>query len=388
MGKKHILFAALLGAACTLAAVFGGACGLAGSPANLLRGAKLTQALHVIDSQFVERADMDAVADNAIRGMVAGLDDRWSYYMTSAEYEAYRLSSANQYRGIGVTAAACPQGILLADVTADTPAYAAGLLPEEILTAIDGESIAGWTTEQFREKLLSYGEESFTLTVLGADGSSREVRLSTAAVFSSPVAWELLDSGAGYIRLKNFSSGCAAGAMEAIDALTAQGATALIFDVRYNGGGYVDEMTRLLDYLLPEGEIFASAARSGKTTTVASDARQVELPMAVLVNGGTYSAAEFFAEQLREYGAAAVVGEPTTGKSRSQTTYSLFDGSAVHLSHEAYLTVEGRDLAAEGGIVPDVTVELTDEEAALLYYGRLARADDRQLAAALTAVVQ
>jgi len=386
MGKKHLLFAALLGAACTLAAVFGGACGLAGGPANLLRGAKLTQALHVIDSQFVERADMDAVADAALRGMAAELD-AWSFYMTAAEYADYRLHSANQYRGIGVTAAACPQGILLAEVAADTPAHAAGLLPGEILTALDGESVAGWTAERFREKLLDYGEASFTLTVLGTDGGSREVRISTAPVFSSPVTHELLENDVGYIRLKNFGTGCAAGAIAAIDELIGRGAAALIFDLRYNGGGYVDEMTRLLDHLLPEGEIFASRTRSGQETAVASDARQVELPMAVLVNDGTYSAAELFAEQLREYGAAAVVGEPTTGKSRSQLTYTLLDGSALHLSHEAYLTVEGRDLTAEGGIIPDITAELTEEERAMLYFGRLAHADDGQLAAALTAVV-
>ena len=359
---------------------------MAGGADNLERGAKLVQALRVIDEKFVEEPDLDAAVDTAISGMVASLGDKWSYYMTADEYEAYTLASQNSYRGIGVTITPEERGFRVVNVTRDTPAYEAGILPGELLTAVAGESTAGMTTEELQTLIASFGDESFELTIEDESGGARTVSLSTASVYTSPVSSMMLDGDVGYIILNNFRSGCAEDAIAAIEQLMADGAKALVFDVRYNGGGYVYEMTDLLDYLLPEGTIFTSVSRSGETETVESDADCVELPMAVLINDSSYSAAELFAAQLSEYGWATTVGESTTGKGRSQVSYILSDGSALHISHEAYLTSKGVDLAAEGGIDPDIAVDLSDEDKLNLYYGLLKPEDDAQLCAAVEAV--
>ena len=390
MEKKKIsvwtlVVAVLLTAALTLGAVFAGLCIFAGGVGNLERGAKLTQILHVLDSKFVEEPDLDKAVDAAAAGMIESLDDRWSYYMTAEQYQSYTQRTQNRYRGIGVTVAACDEGFALVDVSRDTPAYEAGLLPGEKLLRIDGEELAGWTTQQLQEKIQSYEDKSFTLTVQNEAGEQREVTLSMATVYSSPVSYELLGS-TGYIVLKNFSAGCADDAIAAVQELMEQGAQALVFDVRYNGGGYVHELTALLDYLLPEGDIFVSRSRDGEETVTTSDANCIDLPMAVLINADSYSAAELFAAQLSEFGAAVTVGEATTGKGRSQVSYTLMDGSAVHISHEAYLTSQRRDLAAEGGIQPDIPVELTEQEKTELYYKILPQDEDAQLQAALEAV--
>lgn len=165
------------------------------------------------------------------------------------------------------------------------------------------------------------------------------------------------------------------------------GAQALIFDVRNNGGGYKDELVKILDRLLPEGILFQSEDYSGTKQTDRSDAACIELPMAVLVNQDSYSAAEFFAAALQEYDWATVVGTKTCGKGNFQTAFTLSDGSMLNLSIGKYFTPNGRSLT-DIGVTPDEPVELSDEDAAKLLYGQLAHADDAQLQAAIRAIRQ
>ena len=153
---------------------------------------------------------------------------------------------------------------------------------------------------------------------------------------------------------------------ERFDAIAAElkkavdgGCTKVIIDVRDNPGGYVHEMVEVLDYLLPEGPLFRSVSYSGREDLDESDADCLELPMAVLINGNTYSAAEVFAAALSEYDWAVLVGEPTTGKGYYQTTIELGDGSAVQLSTGAYTTPKGVNLTEAGGLKPDVELTLT-----------------------------
>ena len=146
-----------------------------------------------------------------------------------------------------------------------------------------------------------------------------------------------------------------------------------------------DSEVELLDYLLPEGDLFRSVSYDGKEEVDTSDADFLDMPMAVLVNGNTYSAAEFFAAALQEYEAAVVVGEPTVGKGYYQQTIPLGDGSAVALSTGKYFTPKGNSLAGKG-ITPTVRVDVDEETAAAIYYGTSKPAEDPQLQAAIKAL--
>ena len=199
-----------------------------------------------------------------------------------------------------------------------------------------------------------------------------------------PVATgQMLSGQIGYVRIVNFDSRCAQETLEQIKKLKQDGAKALVFDVRNNPGGYVDEMVEILDYLLPEKEIFRSVDYAGNEEIEMSDAACLEMPMAVLVNGHSYSAAEFFAAALSEYNWATVVGEPTTGKGHFQSTITLSDGSAVNLSIGKYTTPNGVNLTEAKGIKPDVQVDLDEETAALIYADLVAPQDDPHVQAAL-----
>ena len=191
------------------------------------------------------------------------------------------------------------------------------------------------------------------------------------------MAWgEMLDDTVGYLRIENFHEGAAAQFQTALDDLLDAGAQALVIDVRHNGGGRVVEMSEMLDPLLPEGTIMTLRTKDGTETVYESDAEMLDLPLAVLVDAQSISAAEFFAAALQEYDRATLVGTHTTGKGRAQQTIELSDGSAVNLSVEEYFTPQGESLA-DVGIAPDVEVALSDEQAADFYF--LDPQDDPQL---------
>jgi len=156
--------------------------------------------------------------------------------------------------------------------------------------------------------------------------------------------------------------------------------------VRNNPGGYKHELVQLLDYLLPEGVLFRSVSYDGVEEIEESDENCLDIPMAVLVNGTSYSAAEFFAAALEEYDWAVTVGEQTVGKSYYQSTYQFSDGSAVGLSIGKYCTPNGVSLAEVGGLKPNIQVEVNADTAAAIYAGTLEPAEDPQIQAAVEAL--
>ena len=193
----------------------------------------------------------------------------------------------------------------------------------------------------------------------------------------------MLNDKIGYIRIENFHDGCADQFKTALQLLTDSGAQSLVIDVRHNGGGRVKEMSAALDPLLGEGTIMTLRMKNGSETVYTSDADCIDLPIAVLIDDQSISAAEFFAAALQEYDRATLVGTHTTGKGRAQRTYQLRDGSAVNLSVEEYFTPKGKSLA-DVGIAPDIEVKLTDEQTQNFFF--LTSETDPQLQKAMETV--
>ena len=198
---------------------------------------------------------------------------------------------------------------------------------------------------------------------------------------------QMLESGLGLVSIVNFDSRCAEETLAVIEQLLEEGAQGLIFDVRFNPGGYKDELVKILDYLLPEGPLFRSVNFTGEESVDQSDEKCLEIPMAVLINGDSYSAAEFFAAALSEYGVAKLIGQPTTGKGHFQTTFALSDGSAAVISIGKYRTPNGVSLTGVG-LTPDVLVELDDETYWSIYYSRVPVEEDPQIQAAVSALLE
>ena len=351
-----------------------------------LKPSKLDQLERLIDERFVEEADMMAAEDAAAAAMVDSLGDRWSYYLSAKEYETHMEQMNNAYVGVGITILGTPDssGYEILAVAADGPAQEAGIQVGDVLVAVEGQTVQEMDTAEVRD--LVKGKEG-TFVSLTVKRQEEELTFSVERrQVQTPVAeYEMLDGNIGLVTIVNFDSRCAQETIAAMEALLQQGAEKLIFDVRYNPGGYASELVKVLDYLLPEGELFRSVTYDGKESVDYSDADYLDIPMAVIVNAQSYSAAEFFAAALREYEAATVVGQQTVGKGYFQYTYRLNDGSAVGLSVGKYYTPKGISLA-EVGITPDVVVELDEETASKLYYGSLDRSEDPQIQAAIEAL--
>ena len=348
---------------------------------------KLQQLEALILDKYIGEAEAQTVEDAAADAMVKAIGDRWSYYMTAEEYASHQEQMANAYVGIGVTISVREdgKGFDIMKVAANSPAQEAGILPGDIIVEVEGQKIWQIGSDAAREKLRGAEGTQAKLTVLR--GEEFLEMTVTRKHIENPVATAvMLEDGIGLITIENFDSRCAQETIAAIKSLQEQGAKTLIFDVRNNPGGYVNELVRVLDHLLPACDVFRSEDYLGRTEVKRSDAACLEMPMAVLVNGNSYSAAEFFAAALWEYEVAVVVGEPTTGKGYFQQTYRLLDGSAVNLSVGKYYTPKGVSLAEAGGLKPDVVKELTDADAARLYAGTLPPEEDIQVQAAVNAL--
>ena len=327
----------------------------------------LVEAWGLVRTQYVGEYDPDLAVDSALEGLASGIGDRWSYYLNAEDYQAQNQRRENSYAGIGVTVEYTDQrGLLIAAVREDSPARKAGLEPGQIITAADGFSLAGENQSQGTGRIQGEAGTVVVLTVLDEAGGRREVEVLREEMENLSVRYELLSGKTGYVRVENFYTHSAQQVKQAVEELVEQGAEGLVFDMRNNGGGYVSELTEMLDYLLPEGPIFRAETKSGRETVTQSDEDGVDLPMATLVNADTYSAAEFFAAQLQESVGAPIVGERTSGKGYSQQSIPLPNGGALNLSTGRYRTGAGVSLIGTG-VTLDWELPLEEEKAAALW---------------------
>ncbi len=345
---------------------------------------KLEQLEDLIEEVFIGESDRTKLEDAAADAMVNALGDRWSYYMNAQYYQKYLEQMNNAYVGIGVTVEfpADGQGYRVTQVTKGGPAEEAGIIAADRIIAVDGQSVETLGSDAATAMIRGKAGTQVTLTILRGE-EQFDLTITRAAIKTEVATATMLDNNIGLVRIVNFDSRCAEETIAAIEQLRTQGAEKLIFDVRYNPGGYQRELVKLLDYLLPEGLLFRSEYYDGTTNDDYSDESCLQMPMVVLVNGSSYSAAEFFAAALREYDWASVVGTQTCGKGYFQNTYKLSDGSAVALSTGKYYTPNGVSLAEVGGLTPDKIVEVDDQTAAEIYYGTLDPMEDPQILAAI-----
>lgn len=348
------------------------------------QSAKLTQLRAIIDEAFVGQVDDQAIEDMMAAGMVQALDDPWSYYIPKSQMEAYENNHTNSYVGIGVTVKLLEDGsgYTVERLEPAGTAKEGGILPGDVVVAVDGKRAADVGADVMLDLVKGPEGTQVQITVL-REGEEKTFSLTRKKILEQVASGKMLTETVGYIRIYNFSERCAQETLALFDDLEAQGAKAMIFDVRFNPGGYVNEMVEVLDYLLPEGVLFRSENYQGITSEEKSDASCKNMPMAVLINNNSVSAAEFFAAALREYDYAITVGQNTLGKGYFQQSFTLIDGSAVNLSVGKYYTPKGISLAEAGGLKPDYPVEVDAETMAKIQGEILDFAEDVQLQTAL-----
>ncbi len=315
----------------------------------------------ILDEKFIDTVDRSAMGDSAAAAMVSSLGDKWSYFMSSDEYKTYQLYSSDEYSDIGMSIKLDEntQGYQVISINSESPAALAGLTSGMVITGIDGQSIIGKDLDEVRTMIRARLNTLFVLEINGGD----PINVDCSTTHTSSVSYRLEKTEAGYVKIDNFEAGSGQEAVDAIEKLLAQKAVALVIDVRNNPGGLKEEVATLLDYLLPKGVLFYEVDKDGHEDVTESDGMCVQLPMVVLVNSGSYSEAEIFAAVIQEYNWGLLMGEPTTGRTRIQSTVVLEDGSAIRLSTKAFLTPNRIDLCQSGGVVPDTILFNSDESA-------------------------
>ena len=346
---------------------------------------KLSELDRIVRANYVGNIDEDALNEALADGYVAGTGDKYARYFTPEEYESYMIDLEGRVVGIGISAQQDPSGyILINEVYADSPAAIVGLQAGDFIIKVDELDVNAETYQQAADAIR--GEEGSKVNITyRRDSEDTTIEVTRRKVDIPTVFSRMIDSNVGYVQITEFNESTATQFSKQVDELIGQGAQALVFDVRNNGGGTLNSVTKMLDKLLPEGDIVSAEYKDGTVEVLAkSDADEITLPMVVLTNEKTASAAELFTQALRDYGKAKSVGSTTYGKGTMQTVKKLNDGSAVNITIARYLPPNGVCYDGEG-IKPDYEVELTADMEA--NFENLDETTDPQLKKALEVVI-
>lgn len=323
--------------------------------------AKKYTALQALDSyvrdNYYGDINENTLSDGIMKGYVSGIDDKYSRYLTEEEYLTEQNDNSGTLVGLGLTIAEDESGyIRISEIISESPATDSGLLENDIIIAIDGVDVKDIGFAEAADAMRGTEGSPISLTIR-RDGKDTEYSFTRRSIEVTTVEAEMLGNYVGYIKISGFKQNTPQQFIDALERLTANGATSLVFDLRDNGGGLVSALSECLDPLLPEGVVATAEYKDGHSETlVYSDASELNMPMAVIVNENTASAAELFAASLRDFGKAPLVGSQTYGKGVMQTTTELENGGAVILTVAEYKT--SRSECYDGiGLTPDVPVE-------------------------------
>ena len=353
--------------------------------------AKLNLIEDMLKDEYLYEIDDEAVQNGILKGYMYSIGDTYAEYFTKEEFELLMQDTNAEMQGIGVSVVYNSEygAIQIISVFPESPAAKAGVKPGDLIVYLvkDGEkkSVAelGYSIAltALQGKAGTFAE--FTV-YRGKDlGESVEFSIERKAITEYTVEYRVhsIDKSVGVIRISSFDSKTPEQFKAAVEDLKSKGCTKLAVDVRYNPGGELISVCETLDMLVPEGPVIRTVDKNGNEETVyTSDANETDMPIAVITNGSTASAAELFASCLRDYEKAVLVGENTFGKGSMQTIKSFGDGSGFKYTYRYYCPPFSDNFDGVG-IAPDVEVILSEEKAASFY--TLTDAEDVQLAAAV-----
>ena len=310
-----------------------------------------------VDQYYLEEKDEKAWDEGAYKGMIQSLGDPYSAYYSADEYDDMLVSMTGDYAGVGALLQKdTTTGVVtITKVYKGTPAEEAGLQKGDIILYADEYSSVDEDLDKFVTHIRGEAGTTVKLTILRGE-EEKQLIIKRAKISAPSVEYQMLADNIGYIEISQFLEKTDEDFVDAYEDLKSQGMEKVIVDLRGNGGGLVDSVTNLLDYLLPEGVLVYTENKDGEQYKYNSDAKSQDLPMVVLVDANTASSSEIFAGAVRDYKYAKLIGTKTFGKGIVQSTVQLYDGSAVKLTTDYYYTPSGECIHGEG-IEPDIEIE-------------------------------
>jgi carboxyl-terminal processing protease len=351
---------------------------LGGHPANLpgfvrdafvgdSEGQLYDEALDTIAENYYREVDKDELVDKSLDAGVKSLDDRFSAYFDPKAYKEFQEATDGAFEGVGMNVAEVERGLRVLTVFENSPAERGGIRAGDVITAVDGKSLEGKTSEQATTLIKGPAGTDVTLTVVSGKAEPRDVRLKRARVDVPVVQSEMEESGGrkiAHVRLAGFTSGAHGEVRKAVDDLLDKGAEGVVLDLRNNGGGLLNEAVLVSSIFIPDGTIVSTDGRTRpkRVFEASGDAIDAKIPVVVLVNRESASASEIVTGALKDRDRAEVVGTRTFGKGVFQEVRQLSNGGALDITVGEYFTPSGRNLGGGGvkqgaGIEPDVKAE-------------------------------
>lgn len=349
--------------------------------------AKLAAVDELYRTLYIGDIDEKTLTDNLIRGYVLGTGDKYAYYLDEEQFAEMMASNNAELQGIGIMVIYQNDMIEIISVMPDSPALEAGLEPGDIIAYVDGESVAELGYTAAVNRLQGEAGTLAEFTVQRGD-ELIDFSIERGYVNEQSVMYHVYepDPTIGIVKILSFNLGTPEQFKSACEELIAGGVTKFVFDVRYNPGGDLESITEILDYLLPEGPIVRIVDADGNEDVRYSDASELDMPMCVLVNSSTASAAELFSSALQDYDKADLVGTVTYGKGTMQTIIRLADNTGLGISYRMYNPPYSDNY--EGvGVQPDYVVEM-DESVADKNIYKITDAEDTQLQKAIELLTQ
>jgi carboxyl-terminal processing protease len=322
------------------------------------------EALDVIGQHYYRDIDRERLLDTSLGAAVDSLGDRFSHYFDPRDYRAFEEATQGAFEGVGMNVEEIAQGLRVVGVFDGSPAQRGGLVPGDVITKVDGRSIAGRSTDEATTLIKGEAGTSVALTVVTGKEPPRTIRLERARVDVPVVESEMRRSGGrkvAHVTLSSFTSGAHGEVREALDKLIDRGAEAVVLDLRHNGGGLLNEAVLVSSIFIPEGTIVSTRGRARPRRVFEASGTSIDedIPVVVLVDRASASASEIVTGALQDRDRARVVGTRTFGKGVFQEIRRLSNGGALDITVGEYYTPDGRNLGGGGvrqgaGIRPDV----------------------------------
>jgi carboxyl-terminal processing protease len=314
------------------------------------------EALDTIARDFYREVDRDELLDQSLEQAVRSLDDRFSHYFAPRDYDDFQEATEGRFEGVGMTVEEINRGLRVLTVYEGSPAARGGLKPGDVITHVDGRSIAGSSSEESTTRIKGPAGTPVRLTVR-SKGRTRELTLNRAEV-EIPVVDARMRHGIAHVRLAGFTSGAHGAVEEAVRDLLKKGADGVVLDLRDNGGGLLNEAVLVSSIFLPDGKVVTTKGRSRPTRVYEATGGAIDgkVPVVVLVNERSASASEIVTGALQDRDRASVVGTKTFGKGVFQEIEPLSNGGALDITVGEYFLPSGRNLGGNG-IDPDVDAE-------------------------------
>ena len=313
-----------------------------------------------------EKLDTTKMLHGATSGLVSAIGDPYTTFMPPQENKEFKQSLNGRLQGIGAELTLRDEQIVVVAPLKGSPAEAAGLLPEDVITGVDEKDVTGFSLGDAVELIRGPKGTDVTLTVTRKGEGSLDITITRDVIKVPSVESEIKEYDGkriGYISLNRFGDTTTVEFEKGVKSHLEDEVDGLIVDVRFNGGGYLDKAIDLSSMFLKKGKVVSVARREGEPTHHYATGRPIapDVELVVLVNEGSASASEILAGALQDNGRATIIGKQTFGKGTVQEVFDLPGGTSIRITTARWLTPSGKDLGKEG-VSPDIEVERTREQ--------------------------